>query len=266
MFTSSRDRPDDESSLWLAPLHANATPVRLTTGPSIEAFPTWTPDGRAIVFASSRGGTFDLYRLAIDHGRAAGEPEQLTTAPGHEITPAIAPDGTILYSAISTDGKQSHLESRAPDGTIATLTEGPHDAEPAVSPDGTRIAFARPVEHRAGEDGELWIQRRGDPARPLVDLPLTDEGGPVWAPDGRFLFATSVLRGAAGNEVFSSVIVIDTLARHPTARLLEDRVGGIERRAPALTHAPLDAAALAADPEYLPELARIVAPAMVEKP
>jgi hypothetical protein len=99
-------------------------------------------------------------------------------------------------------------------------------------------------------------------ASQLIDLPMTDESGPVWSPDGRYVFATSVLRGAAGNPLFSSVIVIDTRGRPPRARLLQDRVGAAMRLTPAVTHAPLDADALAADPEYLPELARIVARAM----
>ena len=99
----------------------------------------------------------------------------------------------------------------------------------------------------------------------VVDLPLTDESGPVWSPDGRYLFATSVLRGAEGNVVFSSVIVIDTKARHRVARLLADRAGAVARLTPAIARADLDAAALASDPEYLPELARIMAGAVVHQ-
>jgi hypothetical protein len=111
------------------------------------------------------------------------------------------------------------------------------------------------------------MPRAGGPssAAPLIELPLTDESGPVWSPDGRYVFATSVLRGAQGNVVFSSVIVIDTRERPMRARLLEDRVGPIERLTPALTRTRLDAAALAADPEYLPELARIMRAAVAQQ-
>jgi hypothetical protein len=51
-------------------------------------------------------------------------------------------------------------------------------------------------------------------------------------------------------------------ARPLKARLLQDRAGAIARLTPAVTRVPLDARALASDPEYLPELARIVAKAM----
>jgi len=80
-----------------------------------------------------------------------------------------------------------------------------------------------------------------------------------------FGFATSILRGAAGNVVFSSVIVIDMRERPLHARLLVDRVGAIPRLTPAVTRTALDASALAANPEYLPELRRIMAGAIAKQ-
>jgi hypothetical protein len=73
------------------------------------------------------------------------------------------------------------------------------------------------------------------------------------------------LRGAEGNVVFSSVIVVDLRERPRRARLLQDRTGAIPRLTPAITRTPLDAEALAADPEYLPELARIMASALAQQ-
>ncbi|MCX5745535.1 MAG: hypothetical protein NT062_23915, partial [Proteobacteria bacterium] len=93
----------------------------------------------------------------------------------------------------------------------------------------------------------------------VVDLPLTDESGPVWSPDGRYLFATSVLRGEQGAALFSSVIYVDLAERTPIARLLADRGGPIARFTPALTRTSLDTTLLANNPAYLSELARIVA-------
>ncbi|HEX3762444.1 MAG TPA: hypothetical protein VHW23_27270 [Kofleriaceae bacterium] len=263
VFASSRGRAFDQTSLWIAPLGVAKPPRRLTDGPAIDAHPTWTPDGRAIVFASTRDGGFDLWRLAIAAG-APGELTRVTHGPGHEVTPAVAPDGAVIYAAVTPHADRreidTHLEERAPDGAIRALTSGPADSSPAVSPDGTRVVFARPQLHGGKPDSELWVLVRGTGAiAPLVDLPLTDESGPVWSRDGRFVFATSVLRGADDRVVFSSVIHIDTRETPPVARILEDRVGAIVRLTPALTATPLDAAALHGDPEYLPELVRIMA-------
>ena len=267
VFASSRGRTQDGTNLWIAPLAPDATPRPLTPGPWIDSHPTWTPDGRAIVFASTRAGSFDLYRLAIAAGRAAGAPERLTSAPGHEVTPTVAADGSIIYASVTPGAGgevESHLERRGPDGTIARLTDGPGDSSPALAPDGQTLAFVRPAVRANGTDADLWLLRPGAPATRLVDLPLTDEGGPVWSADGRFVFATSVLRGEHG-VVFSSVIVIDARAAHPVARVLEDHVGPIARLTPAVARTRLDAAALDANPEYLPELARIVGHAIAER-
>ena len=308
-FASTRGRTLDETSLWLAPLGAEAAPVRLTEGAWIDSHPAWTRDGRALVFASTReGGDFDLWRLPIAAGRAAGPPEQLTTAPSHEVTPAVAADGAILYAAVTPTGGAavaSRIEERAPDGSIRALTEGPADTSPALSPDGATIAFARPAVHDGVPHAELWRMPRGgeraaESARDgaasaraaaaasapdaaaasaraaaaasapdaapaavrIVELPLTDESGPVWSPDGRFLLATSVLRGADGRPLFSSVIHVDLRESPPKARILRDRAGPIARLTPAVAAARLDAAALHGDPEYQAELARIMAAAI----
>jgi Tol biopolymer transport system component len=271
VFASTRDRSEpDTTSLWLAPVGGvEAPPVRITRGSWIDSHPVWRPDGSAIVFASTReGGDFDLFQLALRDGRPQGEPVQLTTSIGHEITPAITPDGAIIYASVTPIANhevESHLEERSADGTIRTLTGGPADTSPSVSPDGTTIVFARP--HIRGQqktvDGELWQMARGSElATQVADTPLTDESGPVFSRDGRFVFATSVLRGAEGNVLFSSVVHVDLRERRKRVRILGDTAGPIERLTPAIAANVLDARTLRDDPEYLPELARIMAKAI----
>ena len=270
-FASSRGRSLDETSLWIAPL-AGGTPVEVGSGPWIDAHPAWTFDGTALVFASTRDGAgFDLERgeLAFAPTPHFTRVDRLTDGRDHEVTPAVARDGTIVFAAVADLGGgrvDSKLEVRAPDGAIRALTAGPADTTPAISPDGCTVAFARPVVRGSTADGELWTVPLGAPgcaastgeAR-LVDLPLTDETGPVWSADGRYLFATSMLRGADGTPVFSSVIYLDLTAHPVVARLLEDHAGATARLTPALAPGGFDTAALAANPEYLPELARILA-------
>nr|HEX4312788.1 hypothetical protein [Kofleriaceae bacterium] len=272
VFASSRGRALDDTSLWIVPVDGGA-PVALGAGAWIDAHPAWTPDGRAIVFASTRDGAgFDLERgdLAWTPAPHFARVDRLTTGRDHEVTPSVARDGTIAYAAVSDlgDGRvDSRIELRAPDGTITQLTAGPADTTPAISPDGTRVAFARPVLHASDgdvPDAELWtMPLAGGDAVQLVDLPLTDDSGPVWSADGRYIFATSLLRDASGTPVFSSIIYVEVDAHPAVARILEDRAGATARLTPALATANLDAAALAHNPEYLPELARIMAAPML---
>ena len=298
VFASSRTRPLDRTSLWIAPLEPEAVPALLTDGSGIDptphslngsaanpgaagvidGYPAWKRDGSAVIFASTRRGSgFDLYELAIDNrGHSVGRPRALTSDPGHEVAPSVAADGTIVYNAVrlTADGKvDSRLEALSTNGAIVRLTPGPGDTSGALSPDGTAIAFARPVARASAVDSpptagvidsDLWLATAtGGSMRHLVDIPLTDESGPVWSLDGRFVFATSVLRGALGDAVFSAVIVVDVTAPHPVARILVDRTGPVARLTPAVIARALDPEALNRNPEYLAEIARITAAAIV---
>lgn len=275
VFASTRDRTAG-TSLWIAPLGTpEATPRRLTTHAAIDQHPIWARDGGSIVFASTRdGGDFDLWRLAVIDG-VAGAVTQLTRGDGHEVMPAIGPDDTIVYAEITQQqglDVDSHLEERAADGSIRTLTSGPADLSPAISPDGATLIFVRPAMHGDQPQAELWkiesAAWRGTgaelPATRVVTLPITDESGPVWSRDGRFVFATSVLRGDRGKPLFSSIIHVDLREQPPVARILVDRATTAVRLTPAIRGA-LDVSALRSDPEYLPELARIMSKLISEQ-
>src|SRR5208283_109172 len=62
------------TNLWLAPT-AGGDPRRLTTTDKSDRHPRWSPDGKSILFESSRSGASQLW--VIDLG--GGEARQLTT-------------------------------------------------------------------------------------------------------------------------------------------------------------------------------------------
>ena len=258
VFASSRERREG-TSLWIARLGVEQAPRRLTTADAIDTHPAWTRDGKQIVFASTAdGGDFDLWSTTP----AGDPPVQLTSGAEHEVMPSIAPDGAIVYAAVDRVSAASRIEQRAVDGTIEQLTPGPDEREPAVSPDGKLIAFTSRVQRDDRADSELWWMHRGArDAKHLVNLPPTDESGPVWSRDGRFVFATSVLPGADARPVFASVVFVDREESPPRVRVLRDRAGALARVTPAIA-TTLDAAVLRRDPEYLPELAKVVAAAV----
>jgi dipeptidyl aminopeptidase/acylaminoacyl peptidase len=266
-FASGRDDPPGETSLWLAALRPAAHPRRLTSKGAIDTHPTWAPDSRSIIFASTRDASdYNLWRVSID----GGEPEQLTNLGGHETMPSAARDGTIYFASIvprENGAIESRLMARRPDGSFDAITEGPADSSPAISPDGTTLVFSRPSPN--GRDADLWrmAATRGSPAEPLVVLPQTDEGGPAWSRDGRYIFATSVFWSVGKDEqgadrprapLLSSVIAIDTRERPAVPRILADRAGTIARLQPAIAPLALDDRALHDDAEYSPALARML--------
>lgn len=93
--------------LWLAELPVGSVadgavptvvPRRLTAGKDGEFFPTWSPDGRTIVYSTwseAAGGA--LYRISTDG--CQGRPERLTTDTGAVFAmPAFTPDGERLVA------------------------------------------------------------------------------------------------------------------------------------------------------------------------
>ena len=55
-------------------------PVQLTEDPALDAYPSFSPDGEAVVFESSRGGTLNVWRVARSGG--SSEPVTRFAAPG----------------------------------------------------------------------------------------------------------------------------------------------------------------------------------------
>src|ERR687891_1498205 len=63
--------------LWVVP-RAGGAARRLTSTPTVEALPRFSPDGSRIAFAATVGGNTDVYVVPT----AGGEPTRLTYHPG----------------------------------------------------------------------------------------------------------------------------------------------------------------------------------------
>ncbi len=68
------EKNSSSSTIWLAPT-AKGEPKQLTTTDKKDRRPRWSPDGKHILFESSRSGSMQLWAIALD----GGEARQLTT-------------------------------------------------------------------------------------------------------------------------------------------------------------------------------------------
>jgi hypothetical protein len=112
---------------------AGGEPRRITTRSG--EYPSWSPDGRRIAFASARDGDYDIYLINAD---GSGE-RQVADQDGYQFYPAWSPDGQWLAyeSGPSTiEGLQIHV--MRPDGTEdrAVTHDTATNRFPAWSPDG----------------------------------------------------------------------------------------------------------------------------------
>jgi len=102
--------PPPDTEIFLAPLSiANGAvtvgaPTNITNNPGYDNQPSFTPDGRSVLFTSIRGITqTDIYRYDIPAGKLA----RVTDTPESEYSPTVTPDGGhISVIRVEADGTQ----------------------------------------------------------------------------------------------------------------------------------------------------------------
>jgi len=158
--------------------------------------PAWAPDGRALAFASDRGGQLDLWI----HDVASGEDRQLTHFAGAAVSPAWSRDGRAIAFLSQNGGL--HVADAATGETRRLYDDLWEPGKPSWSADGKTIVLAafKPysARFREGLSEILAVDvatsvGRYQPVRPHRSLGTRGDDGPVWSPDGTrlaFVFAS----------------------------------------------------------------------------
>jgi TolB protein len=161
----------------------------LTDGAANCAFPSWSPDGRRIVFRVSSAAERGLRIVTV----ATREVQALTSGSSHDNFPAWSPVEDRIAFTSDRDGDYEIYTIR-PDGTdLRRLTSSPgNDAHSRWSPDGRWIAFAsarggfrdEAVLHPRNPQpyGDIYVMRAdGSDVRRLTDNQYEDST-PTWKP------------------------------------------------------------------------------------
>jgi dipeptidyl aminopeptidase/acylaminoacyl peptidase len=101
---ANRGRTD----LYLTAVDGSGAPRRLTSHEAADSQPRWSEDGRTLYFVSTRGGSAQVYKLAMD----GGEPEQVTRLPLDVDALEVARGGKLLLALAILPGK-SPVETKA---------------------------------------------------------------------------------------------------------------------------------------------------------
>jgi dipeptidyl aminopeptidase/acylaminoacyl peptidase len=138
-----RDHDGDENSDLLLIPAAGGAVHNVTHNPeTVDASPSFTPDGRTVLFASNAEGPYHVYRVDVDGGR----PQQLTRGEHSDLNVRVSPDGTrAAFTRRVPAGAEMRLDLGLLDLTTGEERPlgnfGVHNAEPFWSPDGTSVLF-----------------------------------------------------------------------------------------------------------------------------
>jgi Tol biopolymer transport system component len=162
----------------LAPLRL----IPLTHGEGNDASPSLSPDGDRFVFASDRGGNWDLWVGRLD----GGAPARITDTPEVERQPVWSPDGTRLAFVRRRLGESvtDIFVMPSSGGEARRLAERAID--PAWSSDSRYLAFS---EFAEGWSRIARVTVEGsEPRRPVTEVEMDRfHRRPSWTPDGRTL-------------------------------------------------------------------------------
>src|SRR5690349_8549188 len=138
---------------------------------------SWSPDGRHILFESSRKGDLDLWTINAD----GSSPKELTFSVGVDQDGAYSPDGSqIAFESNRNNPSGMDVFVMNADGTSPKrLTDARgFNGDPTWSPDGKTIAFTS----TRGGSKDIWaINDDGAGLRQLTSDPGAEEN-PAWSP------------------------------------------------------------------------------------
>jgi Tol biopolymer transport system component len=168
--------------LFVVPV-TGGEPKRLTfDNRPISGPPAWTPDGRDLVFSSSRRGLNSLWRVSA----SGGTPRQV---PGVVMAsvPSISRKGDLAYlHQLNNDNiwRVALKDETHPQGPPAPVISARwENLRPRFSPDGKRIAFE---SDRSGYS-EIWAcDSDGSNCGQLTSLHGV-AGAAGWSPDGHYI-------------------------------------------------------------------------------
>jgi Tol biopolymer transport system component len=179
--------------------------VNITNNPGSDLHGSWSRDGRHVVFASDRNGTYDIYVMR-DDGTGL---RQLTFDPKDQTQPRWSADGRRIVYISTRDGvpppgfsTPADIWAMNADGSSQSVlisTPQVYESWPEWSPDGKYLLYKR--DSVGGADNAFWIANADgtQPGRLRAAMSAFSDDRAAWSPDGTQI-AFSAFDFAASNQ------------------------------------------------------------------
>jgi Tol biopolymer transport system component len=200
------DVRDQAADIWIWDL-SRQTLTPLNRDPAADMSPLWTPDGRRVIWTSTRGGgNPNLFWQAAD---GTGVAERLTTNAMNQFPTSLSPDGrdALVFGAGAAGAMDIFRVPLQQSDRVAQplISSSAVEVGAEVSPDGRWVAY------QSNESGESQVYVRPYPNVQEARAQISTTGGtrPAWAKNGRELFyvdrdgfLTSVAVNSASGAAF----------------------------------------------------------------
>ena len=189
-FTEGATFADAEARVDIATVRPDGSGYRRLTGDSRNnSFPSFSPDGKQLVFRSSRNGPKNLYIMNSD-GAAV---KRLTSGLWTDTMPDWSPTGEWIVFASDRDGEFG-LWLTNPDGRRLhkLVGQGGLNTHPRFSPDGQWVVFTSQragysaeeisMPHQFQPYGEIFVIRLDGSGLTRLTHNGFEDGTPAWGP------------------------------------------------------------------------------------
>ncbi|EMR02310.1 amidohydrolase family protein [Cesiribacter andamanensis] len=174
----------------------NGTPQRLTSSQEFEFYPSFSPDGRYLVYASWDDEQWGKL-MKLDLRAKKAKPQVLTTEKGFYTEPKFSPNGKLLvFSKESGNGHMGHAHGKNPgiytmpaEGGAATMVHK-RGSSPQFNASSDRIFFT-------AREGDKWafksVDLRGKEEQTHYTSKYTDQFFP--SPDNKWIAFVELFKG-----------------------------------------------------------------------
>ena len=173
----------------------------LRHGASNAKDPSWSPDGKEIIFSQGKGGGYSGLSVMNADGTKQSDGwssrEIWSTLMSQIHDPSWSPDGSKVLLTLEDRWSVGIYLVEPSTGDFNLLDSGlTMSKQPSLSPDGSKIAFSSYID----ENYEIYVVNAdGSDLTRLTTSPLESDTEPSWSPDGtKIVFTSGSSDGSSG--------------------------------------------------------------------